>query len=248
MLLAARQAGKVGLSLEWGVRPPCPGILQCEFTPRSPITQWQWIASALRRRPDLLFVEHPGNKETISHVLAAARADCLIVAAMGRRFEHLIEYLEWLDVPRSVSATTLVGVIEQHLLPRACTNCAVSYTPKPQELRELRIRCDRPNELVFVRSTGCSKCHGSGRAGVVGVHEIATMTDALREMFLKRTPSEAVRQRLLDEGMTTFYESALHKVVSRHIASTTVFEYLGYWLKTPRDLLDIDAATGLCSH
>jgi type II secretory ATPase GspE/PulE/Tfp pilus assembly ATPase PilB-like protein len=248
ILLAAKQAGKEALSLEWGVRRRLPGILQCDFSLRSKLDQWQWIGAALRRNPDLLFVEHPGNFDTIGQVIAAARNNCLIVAAMGRRFEHLIEYLEWLDVPRPVSTTTLLGVVDQRLLPRVCANCAVNYVPKPSELRELRIRCDKTEELSFVKSAGCLACRGTGRDGVVGVHEVATMTESLRDMFLQRKPSESIRQRLLDGGMTTYYESALHKVVTRQIASTTVFAYLRYGLKTPKDLIDIDAATGLCRH
>ena len=48
---------------------------------------------------------------------------------MGRWFEYLIEYLEHLGIPRGVSTETLLGVIEQRLVPRACPNCTTSYTP-----------------------------------------------------------------------------------------------------------------------
>jgi type II secretory ATPase GspE/PulE/Tfp pilus assembly ATPase PilB-like protein len=98
MLLAAKQAGKSVLSLEWGVRRPIPGILQCELTPRSKKSQTQWIAAALRQCPDVLFIEYPGDypsdPDTIGHVLAHARNNCLIVASMGRGFEDLVGFFE----------------------------------------------------------------------------------------------------------------------------------------------------------
>jgi type II secretory ATPase GspE/PulE/Tfp pilus assembly ATPase PilB-like protein len=248
LLLAAKQAGNACLSLEWYVSRPIPGISQCEFTPRdSKVKQWQWFQAALRRRPDVVFIEHPGNEDTIGHVLAAARSSCLVIAAMGRRFEHLIDYLDSLGVPPDVSTTTLLGVIEQRLVPRVCPDCAECYTPKLQELRELRIRCERPNELVFCRCTGCNQCGRTGRAGVVGVHEIATMTEALQNMFLRKMPSERIRQQLFDGGMTTFYESAVHKLVHGQIASTTV-AFFSRWLNQQNDWIRVDATTGECSR
>jgi type II secretory ATPase GspE/PulE/Tfp pilus assembly ATPase PilB-like protein len=167
---------------------------------------------------------------------------------MGRRLEHLIEYLEWLDVPRQISTQSVLGGIEQRLIPLACPNCAVSYTPMQQELRELRIHCDRPSDLKFVKTTGCLDCKGTGRSGVVGLHEIAMMTEDIRGMFLQKAPDERIRQQLLDGGMTTLYESALQKVVTRQIASTTLIAYLAYGRWERKEMIEIDAATGLRCH
>jgi type II secretory ATPase GspE/PulE/Tfp pilus assembly ATPase PilB-like protein len=124
----------------------------------------------------------------------------------------------------------------------------VSYTPKHQELRELGIQCDHPSDLEFVKSTGCLACHGTGRAGVVGIHEVAIMTDELRCMFRQKASDEQIRQQLLSEGMAPFYESALHKVVTRQIASTTVFAYRGYGIGMPKEPIKIDVTTGLRCH
>jgi type II secretory ATPase GspE/PulE/Tfp pilus assembly ATPase PilB-like protein len=250
MLLAAKEAGKDVISLEWGVTRLLPRVLQCELSSapdysQSRLHQALLTRAALRRQPDVVFVEHPGNEENIGHVLAAARNSCLVIAVMGRHFEQLIEYLAYLGVPLCVSTKVLLGAIEQRLMPRVCARCAMSYAPQSAELRDLRIRCDNARELVFVKSLGCPACRGTGRDGVVGIHEVATMTENLREMFLQSEPSGRIRQALLDGGMATYYESALHKLVTRQVASTTVFAHFGYWRTNPTDWIDVDAATGL---
>ncbi len=244
-LLAAQRAGKEVLSLEWGVSRLLPGILQCDLTSRSELTQLEWIQAALRRRPDVIFIEHPGNADTIRDVISAARNRCLVIAAMGRPFEFLIEYLEWLAVPRCTSVETLLGVVEQRRLRTVCPKCTTYYTPEGSELRELRIRCANPERLSFAGSARCSACRRSPRPAFVGVHEVATMTADLRDMFLQGTPTRAIRQHMLDCGMTTFYQSAVHKLVTRKISSATAVTCLRYLWRERNAWLDVDPDTGI---
>jgi type II secretory ATPase GspE/PulE/Tfp pilus assembly ATPase PilB-like protein len=244
-LLAARNAGKEVISLEWGVSRLLPGILQCDFTSQSELTQLEWIQAALRQRPDVIFIEHPGNTDTIRDVITAARNRCLVIAAMGRPFEFLIEYLEWLTVPRCVSVETLLGVVEQRRLRTVCPNCTTYYTPKAPELRELRIRCANPERLSFAKGLGCLACRRSSRPAFVGVHEVATMTADLRDMFLQGTPTQAIRQHMLDCGMTTFYQSAVHKLVTHRISSATAVTCYRYSWREPNGWLDVDPHTGI---
>lgn len=222
-----------------------PGILQCDVSGPSGVSQLDWILAALRRRPDAVFIEYAGNQDTIGELIAAARGSCLVVVSMERGFEHLIDYLRCKAIPRSVSTQAVLGGVGQRLIPRVCSNCTTIYTPKDSELRQLRIRCEAPSRLSFARGTGCSECRGTGRSGFVGVHEVAVMNDDLRTMFLQKSPPEAIRQHLLDRGMTTYYESTIQKLVAREIASTAAVAYCQHLWRELKGWITVDPDSGL---
>lgn len=247
VLMAAKNLGKEVLSLEWGVQRFLPGILQVDFDAIPKFSQSEWVQAALRRHPDVLFIEHPGNTETIGNVVGAARSNCLILAAMSRPVHLFVDRLEALGVPRHASADALIGGILQAVIPKVCGACATPYVPSSGELRDLRIRSAKPHELLFVRGKGCGLCGGTGRHGMLGVHEVVRMTDELRELFCLRKDWDELHSELRSRGMTTIYQSAIHKVVTRQISSEIAYRFRhGFFFSgDPDTWTEVDPETGL---
>ena len=242
-LLATKSDERDVLSLEWGPSRPLPGILQCDCASSSKLSQLDWIEAALRRRPDAIFVER--SLPVIRELVAAARGDCLVIAPMEQCFEHVIDVLECVEVPRDTATGALLGVVEQRLIPRNCPNCVTTYTPKASELQQLRIRCEDTSKLTFAKGTGCLECQRTGRSGFVGVQEVVAMNDELRTMFVQNRPSETIRQHLLDRGLTTYYQSAVQKLLAGEIASTTAIAYCQLYWREPRQWIAVDPDTGM---
>jgi len=64
-------------------------------------------------------------------------------------------------------------------------------------------------------------------------------------MFLQKSPPEAIRQHLLDRGMTTYYESTIQKLVAREIASTAAVAYCQHLWRELKGWITVDPDSGL---
>jgi type IV pilus assembly protein PilB len=240
-LMAARDAGKEVLSLEWGITRLIPGILQCDMSAQADVTRPEWIRAALRRRPDVLLVEYRFDQDTMAEIISAARNNCLvIVSSEWWGFEYWIDRV---GTPRQAAVEALAGFIDQRLVPIVCPHCTTYYTPKASELHALRIRCKNPERLSFAKPQGCVKCDRTGRGGLLGVHMVATMTAELQDMFLQRQ-YDSIQLRLLDSGMITFYQSVVQKLITKKISSVYAVHSQRMWLREPQVWLDVDPDTG----
>jgi general secretion pathway protein E/type IV pilus assembly protein PilB len=119
-------------------------------------------------------------------------------------------------------AGTVEAVMAQRLLRRLCKHCKESYQPS---------RVDVPNDFPWdlldgreiFRSVGCRECRHVGYTGRMGIYELLTANDEIRELALKRTSSWEIRKVAVKCGMRTLRMDAWDKVVA---GDTSVDEVL----------------------
>jgi len=89
----------------------------------------------------------------------------------------------------------------------------------PQEARSVSLQ----QPLRFFSGKGCNACGGTGFIGRVGIFEVLTMTDAIRDLVLRRAPSGEIEQEAKKEGMITMFEDGFAKAQA---GITTIDEIL----------------------
>ena len=70
---------------------------------------------------------------------------------------------------------------------------------------------------------GCAACRGNGYRGRLGIYELLTSSDELRELATKRAATNEIKAVARRSGMTTLREDGWEKVIS---GVTTVDEVL----------------------
>ena len=67
-------------------------------------------------------------------------------------------------------------------------------------------------EIGFVRGAGCNFCTQTGYLERIGVYEMLSVSDGIRELILDRASHEDVRKLARSEGMQTVQEESMRLV------------------------------------
>lgn len=61
---------------------------------------------------------------------------------------------------------------------------------------------------------GCENCRFTGYKGRTAIYEILVITEAIRELIVKRASSQEIKQRAIQLGMRTLRLNGLEKVLN----------------------------------
>jgi type IV pilus assembly protein PilB len=61
----------------------------------------------------------------------------------------------------------------------------------------------------FFRGAGCDACNSTGYKGRVGLFELMVLNDDLREMIMKNSSTDELRERAKTYGMVTLRDSGM---------------------------------------
>jgi type II secretory ATPase GspE/PulE/Tfp pilus assembly ATPase PilB-like protein len=120
-------------------------------------------------------------------------------------------------------ADALNMIIGQRLVRRLCPHCRREVSLKPEEqafVDEILSKMpanhgvEIPSEIKFYTSDGCSHCSGIGYKGRIGVYEVLTVTDGIRDLLSRESISFMdVRRTAASEGVLNMQQDALLKAV-----------------------------------
>jgi type IV pilus assembly protein PilB len=104
---------------------------------------------------------------------------------------------------------TLEGVIAQRLVRKICNNCRTEYTPAEEQIMELGLRPEDVAGQRFFYGKGCETCNNTGYKGRMGLFEIMTLDDEMRDMIIHHASTQVLRSEAKKRGMRTLRESGL---------------------------------------
>jgi len=132
----------------------------------------------MRQNPDILMIGEVRDQETANIAMRAAQMGHLVFTTLhSMDVRSALDRLHVLCNDRSLIASSLIGILSQRLVRRICADCAEIYEPDPKILQKLSLE---PSDISTVHGKGCSKCHGIGYKGQIGVFELLVFDDQLR--------------------------------------------------------------------
>jgi type II secretory ATPase GspE/PulE/Tfp pilus assembly ATPase PilB-like protein len=66
--------------------------------------------------------------------------------------------------------------------------------------------------MVIYEGTGCEECAQTGYRGRSGIYEFLPVTDAIRQLILKRSSADLIRDAAVKQGMRTLREDGWRTV------------------------------------
>lgn len=112
-------------------------------------------------------------------------------------------------------------MLAQRLVRRVCDGCVTTRTTSREEA-EILDRYGYQTDSLQI-GTGCNACRQTGLAGRVGIHEMLTLNESLRDHIAASPTVTSLRQACLAGGMTSLRHDALKKMLAGH---TTIAEVL----------------------
>jgi type IV pilus assembly protein PilB len=189
------------------------GIIQCQVRPDIDLTFGRILRAMLRQDPDTVLVGEIRDKETAQISVQAALTGHLVFSTLHTNdAPSSIARLLDLGLEPFLVTAVLEGVVAQRLVRRICNSCKTEYTPSEEQLMELELRPDDVKGRVFYYGKGCDVCNNTGYKGRLGVYEIMTLDDEMRDMIIKHASTQLLRIEAKKRGLRTLRECGLFAI------------------------------------
>ena len=210
------------LTVEDPIEYQLEGINQVQIRPRIDLTFANVLRAMLRHDPDVIMVGEIRDLETAEIATQAALTGHLVLSTLhtNSAAATLMRLVD-MGVEAFLLASTVNLVVAQRLVRRLCTTCRESYRPLPDMLRQLGLR--GRDRRSFWRPRGCEACRQTGYSGRIGIHEVLTMRDPVRQEILREADASAIHKAALKAGMLPMIKDGIEKATS---GVTTIEEVL----------------------
>ncbi|MDX2147205.1 MAG: GspE/PulE family protein [Planctomycetota bacterium] len=171
------------------------------------------LRSILRHDPDVVMIGEIRDKETAETAVQASLTGHLVFSTLHTNdAAGATTRLLDMGVEPFLVSSSVEGVLAQRLVRRICRECRESYEPHAGDLPDdfVLAPTDRAEGEqaageqaagaqvagvgagVLYRGKGCRNCRNTGYRGRLGIYELLSMTDALREMIMHRGSAHAI--------------------------------------------------------
>jgi type IV pilus assembly protein PilB len=219
------------------------GINQMQVHEAGGFTFADGLRGTLRQDPDVILVGEIRNAETAQIAMQAALTGHLVLSSL-HAVDAVAAVHRFIDmgIEPFLVASAINGVMGQRLLRRICSSCRSAVEPTEAHRDMVKMSVGVEPE-VWYAGAGCNVCNHTGYHGRVGVYELLTFTDEIRNLIVERATHSAIRAVALRNGMRTMQAEAFRLVVE---GTTTVDEVLRS-VYAPMDELPAPASVDLGS-
>jgi type IV pilus assembly protein PilB len=200
------------LTAEDPIEYTLPGIVQVQVHRDIGLTFASCLRSFLRQDPDIILVGEIRDRETADIALEAAQTGHLLFSTLHTNdAAATVVRLTEMGIEPFLISSCLIGVCAQRLVRRLC-HCRKEREPRPEE-REMLGKAPGNDPIGMLgMPVGCHDCDQLGYRGRIGVHELLSVNDELREMISRGMPTEELKSVARRHGMRTLFEDAMAKV------------------------------------
>jgi type II secretory ATPase GspE/PulE/Tfp pilus assembly ATPase PilB-like protein len=212
----------------WTVEDPVEitqkGIRQVQVHHKIGLDFSNAMRAFLRADPDIIMVGEMRDYETAKMGVDASTTGHLVLSTLhtNNAPETIVRLLDMGIDPFSF-ADSLLCVLAQRLVRSLCIICKEPYHPEADEFQELArhygerafslLNIADDEKLTLYRPRGCPACNGTGYRGMVGIFELLTATDNIKQMIINRESMAAIRKTAAGEGMKTLLQGGILKIL-----------------------------------
>jgi general secretion pathway protein E len=204
------------LTVEDPVEYQLDGVSQVAVSPKINLTFATGLRSFLRHDPDVIMVGEIRDRETAEIAIQASLTGHLVFSTIHTNdaagaFTRLID----MGVEPFLVASSLLANMAQRLVRTLCKECSEAFVPTDAELHQLdlsRAEVDAAGGYLR-RPVGCDVCNRTGYRGRMGIYELLTVTDEVRQLVMARTDAGEIKRMAVSQGMTTLRHAGTRRVL-----------------------------------
>lgn len=215
------------MTLEDPVENQMDGLNQSQMKPLIGYTFASGLRTALRQDPDIIMVGEIRDKETIDIAIEASLTGHLVLSTIhtNSAVETITRILN-MQVPDFLLTAAVNLIIAQRLSRKLCVTCKEKVTPSAGAMEKIKnafalftpyegfdMKIFQQPQFYGAKEGGCDECGGLGYKGRMGIYEILTMSDPIKEAVMKGMPSLEIEKVAQKEGMITLEQDGLVKVM-----------------------------------
>jgi type IV pilus assembly protein PilB len=192
-----------------------PGINQCQVREDIGLTFGKILRSMLRQAPNIILVGEIRDLEVGEVAIQAALTGHLVFSTLHTNdAPSAITRLIDMGVKPFLVASAVQAIMAQRLVRVLCDECKED-NPSPNETMMKIVGLSRQElgDHKVKRGKGCKRCHNTGFRGRLGIFEMLSMNNELRELAFNRAPTSTIRKAAIAGGMRTLVEDGKLKIV-----------------------------------
>ncbi len=174
------------------------------------------LRSILRQDPDVIMIGEIRDGETANIACQAANTGHMVFSTIHANdtITALYRLIE-LGVEPFMVANSVSCILAQRLARRLCKKCRKPYKPNAEFLKKAGLPPDKIKQ--FYRppqgDSGCEECGGLGFKGRVGVFELLSISERMRDLIREKESMSSIRAEARKNGMLTMKEEGLRLVI-----------------------------------
>lgn len=199
------------ITVEDPVEYELPGITQIPVNAEIGLTFASGLRSLLRQNPDIIMIGEIRDSETADIAVKAALTGQLVFSTLHTNdASGAVTRLIDMGVEPFLVSSSLILACAQRLCRKVCNSCKEPVSVPADMLR--RFGLEQKPGAVYYHGKGCTACRNSGYRGRMGVLEVLSIDDEIREMVIKGKSSDDIKQYAVkNKGMQTLWDDAVKK-------------------------------------
>jgi type IV pilus assembly protein PilB len=189
------------------------GLVQVPIDASIGNTFAQCLRSILRQDPDKILVGEIRDIETAEIAVQASLTGHMVFSTLHTNdAPSTVTRLRDMGIPPFLITATLEAVLAQRLVRRICARCKEEVVPTPDILADLELKASDIAGRKFYRGKGCDACNRSGYRGRVGLFELMTFNDDMRDMVMRNASTDELRTAARGVGMVTLRDAGIQSI------------------------------------
>ncbi len=250
ILKKLNQPGTKIVTLEDPIEYQLEGINQSQVETSKGYSFSDGLRSILRQDPNIIMVGEIRDLETAEISVQASLTGHLVLSTLHTNdAAGVIPRLIDIGVKPYFLVPSINAVIGQRLIRKLCPKCRVEHILSAEEEEQVhkilavispRANIDIPSTLpkMYKAGAGCPYCNDIGYKGRLGIYEIFTMDDKLKQLTIDKAPSFKILQQAIENGMITMLQDGVLKCLDGISSLEEVYRVIGNF-DYVNDLYDI---------
>jgi len=227
------------ITLEDPIEYQLKGINQSQVDTKHGYTFSDGLRSILRQDPNVVMVGEIRDLETAEISVQASLTGHLVLSTLHTNdAAGVIPRLIDIGVKPYFLVPSINAVIGQRLLRKVCPHCRIEYDLSADDAEQVNkilavispkagINVPATLPKIFKAGPGCEHCNFIGYKGRMGIYEVFTMSDNIKQLTVDNAPSFKILQQAIENGMITMLQDGVLKVLEGITSLEEVYRVIG---------------------
>ncbi|AMO22315.1 GspE/PulE family protein [Ramlibacter solisilvae] len=180
-----------------------PAFNQTQVQPQLDFGFTEGLRALMRQDPDIIMVGEIRDLATAEMAVQAALTGHLVFSTLHTNdAPSAISRLLELGIPAYLINATVLGVLAQRLVRTLCKQCRRPHENAPREALDAVVKPWKiSGSYQPYQPVGCVDCRMTGFMGRMGLYELLTVSEALKDKVSREPSIEGVRRQAVADGM-----------------------------------------------
>jgi len=219
------------ITLEDPIEYELEGVVQSEIDDAHGVTFESGLKACLRQDPDIIMVGEIRNFETLNTATSASLTGHLVLSTLHTKSAaDTLDRIINMGLKPYILASALDTIVAQRLVRKICPHCKAEKEKTSEDIaiiegmmEEIGMKWISSDHIKLYVWEGCSECNHSWYKGRIGIYEIITMTEKIRNIIRQGGSVEQIIHEARNGDLITMKEDGILKAIKGH---TTIEEIL----------------------